>query len=171
MCAGISPARAAVATAGRTIRLADEPDAGAGLARVARRLCRARYSLAARDSEASMVARVTTYLADEPTDRLLAAFQDTIGPLQQAEGFSHAYFLVDSDTGKAVSMTIWESEDAMSASEAGGEQRRRERAEAGGAAVESVDHYAVGLIAVAPGVRPAGRRPEPVEEPGEDTVA
>ena len=118
-----------------------------------------------------MVARVTTYRADEPADRLLAAFQDTIGPLQQVEGFSHAYFLVDSETGKAVSMTIWETEGAMSASEAGGEDRRRERTEASGAAVESVDHYEVGLIAVAPGVRPAGRVPEPVEEPGEDMVA
>ena len=78
---------------------------------------------------------------------------------------------IPSDTGKAVSMTIWESEDAMSDSEAGGEQRRRERTDASGAAVESVDHYEVGLIAVAPGVRPAGRRPEPVEEPGEEMVA
>ena len=42
-----------------------------------------------------MVARITTYRADERTDRLLAAFQDTIGPLQLVEGFSHAYFLVD----------------------------------------------------------------------------
>jgi hypothetical protein len=103
-----------------------------------------------------MVARVTTYHADEPNDRLLEAFQDTIGSLQQVDGFSHGYFLVDADTGKAVSMTVWESDDAMSAS---------------GAAVESVDHYEVGLIAVAPGVRPAGRRPEPFEEPGEEMVA
>jgi heme-degrading monooxygenase HmoA len=115
-----------------------------------------------------MFARVSRYRADQANDRLLEGFQDTIGPLQQVDGFSHAYFLVDRDTGTAVSMTIWESEDAMSASEAGGEERRRERTETGGASVESVDHYEVGLIAVAPGVRPAGRRPEPVEEPGED---
>jgi heme-degrading monooxygenase HmoA len=115
-----------------------------------------------------MFARVSTYRADQATDGMLQGFQDTIGPLQQVEGFSHAYFLVDRDTGTAVSMTIWESEDALSASEAGGEERRRERSEAGGASVESVDHYEVSLIAVAPGVRPAGRSPEPVEEPGED---
>jgi heme-degrading monooxygenase HmoA len=132
-----------------------------------------RYSgpLPPRDGGEPKVARVTTYHADEPNDRLLEAFQDTIGPLQQVEGFSHGYFLVDADTGKAISMTVWESDEAMSASEAGGEQRRRERTDASGAAVESVDHYEVGLIAVAPGVRPAGRRPEPVEEPGEELVA
>ena len=100
----------------------------------------------------------------------MEAFQDTIGPLQQVEGFSHAYFLIDTETGRAVSMTIWKSEGAMAASEPGGEERRRRRSEISGASVDSVDHDEVGLIAVAPGVEPAGRRPEPVEEPGEELV-
>jgi heme-degrading monooxygenase HmoA len=117
-----------------------------------------------------MFARVTAYHADQDSGKLLEAFQDTIGPLQQVEGFSHAYFLVDADTGRAVSMTIWESERAMQASESGGQERRRRRSEISGASVDSVDHYQVGLIAVAPGVQPAGRRPEPVEEPGEELV-
>ena len=56
-------------------------------------------------------------------------------------------------------MTIWESEDAMAASEPGGEERRQRRSEISGASVDSVDHYEVGLIAVAPGVEPAGRAP------------
>ena len=117
-----------------------------------------------------MFARVSAYHADEDREKLMAAFQDTIGPLQQVEGFSHAYFLVDADTGRAVSMTIRESENAMHASEAGGEERRRRRSEISGASVDSVDHYEVGLIAVAPGVEPAGRRPEPAQEPGEEHV-
>ena len=117
-----------------------------------------------------MFSRVSAYHADEDSDKLLKAFQDTIGPLQQVEGFSHAYFLVDADTGRAVSMTIWESEGAMADSEAGGEERRRRRSEISGASVDSVDHYEVGLIAVAPGVEPAGRRPAPAEEPGEELV-
>jgi heme-degrading monooxygenase HmoA len=115
-----------------------------------------------------MFARVTAYHADEDRVKLMEAFRDTIGPLQRVEGFSHAYFLVDPDTGRAVSMTIWESEDAMAASEPGGEDRRRRRSEISGASVDAVDHYEVGLIAVAPGVQPAGRRPESVEEPGEE---
>jgi heme-degrading monooxygenase HmoA len=117
-----------------------------------------------------MFARVSRYHADEDHQKLLGAFQDTIGPLQQVEGFSHAYFLVDPETGRAVSMTIWETEDAMVESAAGGEERRRRRSEISGAEVDSVDHFEVGLIAVAPGVQPAGRRPEPVEEPGEELV-
>lgn len=115
-----------------------------------------------------MFARVSRYRADQESERLLEGFQETIGPLQQVDGFSHAYFLVDRDTGKAISMTIWETEGAMSESEAGGEERRRQRSEAAGASVEFVDHYEVSLIAVAPGVLPAGRRPEPMQEPGEE---
>jgi heme-degrading monooxygenase HmoA len=115
-----------------------------------------------------MFARMSSYRADEDTARLLAGFQDTIGPLQLADGFSHAYFLVDRDAGTAVSLTIWESEAAMAASEAGGEERRRHRTQAGAATVEAVDHYHVSLLAVAPGVRPAGRSPEQAEEPGEE---
>jgi heme-degrading monooxygenase HmoA len=117
-----------------------------------------------------MFARVSAYHADEDNQKLMAAFQETIGPLQQVEGFSHAYFLTDADTGRAVSITIWESEAAMAASEAGGAERRQRRSEISGASVDSVDHYEVGLIAVAPGVEPAGRRAEPVEEPGEELV-
>jgi heme-degrading monooxygenase HmoA len=115
-----------------------------------------------------MFARVSTYHAEEDSDKLMGAFQDTIGPLQQVKGFSHAYFLVDADTGRAVSMTIWESEGAMEESAAGGEERRQRRSEISGASVDSVDHYEVGLIAVAPGVEPAGRRRQPVDEPGEE---
>ena len=117
-----------------------------------------------------MFARVTAYHAEEDTHRLMEAFKDTIGPLQQTDGFSHAYFLVDPDTGRAASMTIWESEAAMAASERGGEDRRRRRSEISGASVDSVDHYEVGLISVAPGVQPAGRRPQTVEEPGEEPL-
>ena len=115
-----------------------------------------------------MFTRVTAYHADEDSQKLMEAFQDTIGPLQQVEGFSHAYFLIDADTGRAVSMTIWDSEAAMAASEPGGEERRRRRSDISGASVASVDHYEVGLIAVAPGVQPAGRRPERAAEPGEE---
>lgn len=117
-----------------------------------------------------MFARVSTYRADQDTDRLLEGFQETIGPLQVVEGFSHAYFMVDRETGTAVSMTVWESEDAMSASSGSAEERRKQRSEAGGASVQSVDSYEIGLLAAAPGVQQAGRRVEPHEEPGEELL-
>lgn len=116
-----------------------------------------------------MFARVTKYHAEEDANRLLEAFKDTMGSLQIVPGFSHGYFLIDRSTGAAVSMTIWESEKAMSASTESAEGRRREREEVGRAKVEAVENYEIGLIASAPDVEPAGRRvAEPVAEPGED---
>jgi heme-degrading monooxygenase HmoA len=117
-----------------------------------------------------MFARVSRYRTDEDTGRLLEGFQSTVGPLQLVEGFSHAYFMVDKETGGAVSITVWESEDAMAASAGSAEERRQQRSEAGHASVEAVDHYEIGLMALAPGVEPAGRRLEAQEEPGEELV-
>ena len=34
-----------------------------------------------------MFARVSAYHADEDSEKLIGAFQETIGPLQQVEGF------------------------------------------------------------------------------------
>jgi heme-degrading monooxygenase HmoA len=114
-----------------------------------------------------MFARVTTYHADEDADRLLEGFKGTIGPLQLMEGFSHGYFMVDRNTGAAMSMTVWETEDALSASAESAAVRRWQRVEAGGASIVSVDNYEINLIAAAPGVEPAHRVAEPLEEPGE----
>jgi heme-degrading monooxygenase HmoA len=117
-----------------------------------------------------MFARVSRYRTDEDTGRLLEGFQGTIGELQLVEGFSHAYFMVDKETGHAVSITVWESEGAMTASAGSAEERRQQRSDVGHASVESVDHYEIGLMALAPGVEPAGRRLERHEEPGEELV-
>ena len=55
-----------------------------------------------------MFARLTAYHADEDSRKLMEAFQDTIGPLQQVEGFAcvlpdrrrHGPGGVDDDLGK-----------------------------------------------------------------------
>jgi heme-degrading monooxygenase HmoA len=117
-----------------------------------------------------MFARVTTYHADEDTDRLLEAFQATIGSLQLVDGFSHGYFMVEPSTSAAISMTVWDSEEAMMASAESAEERRHQRVETGAASIVSVDTYEIGLIAAAPNVEPAHRRVEHLEEPGEDSV-
>ncbi len=117
-----------------------------------------------------MFARITTYHADEDADRLLEGFKGTLGSLQLVDGFSHGYFMVDRDTGEAISVTVWDTEEAMTASTQSAEERRRQREETGGAHVVSVDSYEIGLIAAAPGVEPAHRTAEPLEEPGENLL-
>ncbi len=118
-----------------------------------------------------MFARVTRYHADEDTNQLLEGFTETLGALQLVPGFSHGYFMVDPSTNEAVSMTVWDTEEAMTASTGSAEERRRQRVETGHASVVSVDSYEIGLIAAAPTVEPAHRRVELVEEHGEETLA
>lgn len=117
-----------------------------------------------------MFARLTEYHADENTDRLLEGFTATIASLQLVDGFSHGYFMVDPSTKAAMSMTVWESEDAMTASAESAEERRAQRVETGVASVVSVDTYEIGLIAAADDVEPAHRRVEQLEEHGEESV-
>ena len=61
------------------------------------------------------------------------------------DGFSHAYFPVGRSSGKGMSITVWESEQALSASEAKADELRKQGAETGGGSIESVDHFEIGL--------------------------
>jgi heme-degrading monooxygenase HmoA len=90
-----------------------------------------------------MFARVSTYRGDG--DRLLQGFADVSGPLESIDGFSHAYFMVDRESGKGMSITIWDSEEALNASAAKADELRSQGAEAGGAQIESVEHYEIGM--------------------------
>jgi heme-degrading monooxygenase HmoA len=95
-----------------------------------------------------MHARVSTYRGDG--DRLIAGFEGISDALNNVDGFSHAYFLIDRESGKAISITIWESEEALVSSVAKADELRKEGAEAGGAHVESVQHYEIGLTVGTP---------------------
>jgi heme-degrading monooxygenase HmoA len=90
-----------------------------------------------------MFARVSTYSGDG--DRLLQAFGDVTGPLEAMDGFSHAYFMVNRETGKGISITFWDSEDALNASVAKADELRRQGAQAGGAEIDSVESFEIGL--------------------------
>lgn len=66
-----------------------------------------------------MFARVTTYQgrpgqAEQPVQR----FEEARDRLEELDGFEGAYFLYDQKTGKAMTITFWESEEAMRASAA-----------------------------------------------------
>ena len=96
-----------------------------------------------------MFARVSTYSGGD-AERLLQGFADVTEPLEAIDGFSHAYFLVDRASGKGMSITIWASEEALNASVAKADELRSRGAAAGGAQIESVQHYEVGLTVGTP---------------------
>lgn len=90
-----------------------------------------------------MHARVSTY-EGEP-DRLVSAFDSVTGPLEQLDGFSGAYFLVDRAGGRGMSITLWESEEALEASVERANQMREQASAGADASIRSVDHYEVAL--------------------------
>ena len=95
-----------------------------------------------------MFARVSTYRGEG--DRLLQGFQTVSGELEGVGGFSHAYFMVDREGGKGMSITIWDSEEALLSSVAKADELRKRGSEAGGASIESVEHYEIGLTVGSP---------------------
>jgi heme-degrading monooxygenase HmoA len=92
-----------------------------------------------------MHARVSTYTGE--AESLLDGFQAATAPLEDIEGFSKAYFLLDRANNKAISITIWESEDALHASAARADELRKSAAAPSGATIDSVEHYEIALTA------------------------
>ena len=94
-----------------------------------------------------MFARVSTYQG--PTDQIdqgVRFAQENIVPrVQEVEGFEGVYFLVDRQSGKSLSITLWESEEAMRASEEEADRLRRESAEAGREEIVGVERYEVAI--------------------------
>jgi heme-degrading monooxygenase HmoA len=91
-----------------------------------------------------MVARVSTYKAEDG-EKLLEGFRTVTDELEEIAGFSQAFFLVDRSGGKAMAITMWESEDALNASAEQAGRLRERGSEAGGGTIESVDNYEVGM--------------------------
>ena len=95
-----------------------------------------------------MFARVSTYRGDG--DRLLQGFAEVTGPLEAIDGFSRAYFMVDRESGKGMSITIWDSEEALTASMSQADELRKRGTAASGTAIQSVQHYEIPLTVGTP---------------------
>jgi heme-degrading monooxygenase HmoA len=91
-------------------------------------------------------ARVSTYRTEDAT-KLVDGFGRATGPLEEMEGFAGAYFLVDRDGGKALSITLWDNEEALAGGVEKADQLRRDATSEGGGSIDAVDHYEVALTA------------------------
>jgi serine phosphatase RsbU (regulator of sigma subunit) len=105
-----------------------------------------------------VLARIVTYTAD-PSPRLQAATVANIEQglrrtwerlpgVRQLEGLESAYFFVDRQRGKAIFISLWESEQAMNNSEEMMRPLRAELSEAFAANSVDVEHYEVGEMLV-----------------------
>ena len=93
-----------------------------------------------------MFARVSSYEMQDAA-KLQAGFEGATGPLEEMDGFAGAYFLMDRDGGKAMSITLWASEDALTAGVEKANELRRDATGEGAGTIESVDHYEVVITA------------------------
>jgi heme-degrading monooxygenase HmoA len=87
-------------------------------------------------------ARVSTYEGD--AGPLREGFESVTDSLKQVDGFERAYFLIG-DSGQAMSITLWESRDALEASVEAANRLRETATQPSGATITSVESYEVAL--------------------------
>jgi heme-degrading monooxygenase HmoA len=95
-----------------------------------------------------MFARVTTYeIAEGRASESIDAFQPAIDHVRELEGLVDAYFMVERDGRRAMTMTLWESLDAMERSRVAASTARTEAASIVAAEVSSTYEFEVGIRA------------------------
>ena len=85
---------------------------------------------------------------DKIDEGLRQAREVVLPQAKQDEGFKGIIALTDHQSGKMVGITLWESAEAMRATEEQANRLREESAEAGGGTVAGVERYEVGLFEV-----------------------
>ena len=105
-----------------------------------------------------MFARVTTYeLAEGRASESVEAFAPAIDQIRDLDGLVDAFFLVERDGEHAVSLTLWETLDAMERSRVAASTARIDAARSVAAAVISTYELEVGLHAPGSAVDGVGR--------------
>jgi heme-degrading monooxygenase HmoA len=96
----------------------------------------------------SMFARISTLEGSpEQVDQGLRNVREQVLPfMQQQDGFKGFIALSDRQSGKVIGVSLWESEQAMRASEEAGDRARSDSAEVVSASVVGVERYEVGLF-------------------------
>ncbi len=96
-----------------------------------------------------MFARVATYTgtSDQVVEAIRLVRENVLPRTEQLDGYKGAYFLVDRQNGKSLAVTLWESEEAMSASEEEANNLRSEVADALDTQMVGVERYEVAVAA------------------------
>ena len=94
-----------------------------------------------------MFARVSTF--QEAPESIEESIQRTPDVLRKAEalsGFRGMYYLVDRESGKTIAVTLWDTEEAMRASEEAANRMRADEAEATGGQIVDVERFEVAAV-------------------------
>ncbi len=97
-----------------------------------------------------MFARMSTLEGppDQVDEGLRYVREQVLPLLQQQDGFTGFIALADRQSGKVIGVSLWESEQAMQASEEVADRTRRESAETMSGTVAGVERYEVALFEV-----------------------
>ncbi len=89
-----------------------------------------------------MHARVTFYdVGTASRDDAVRGFEQARGAVEQMQGNQGAMLLVDEETGKAITITLWESEQALRATEQEANRAREQAAGGAGMTIREVEAY------------------------------
>lgn len=99
-----------------------------------------------------MHARVVTFQGKpEQIEAAIRSFREQAVPaVKTMAGFKGGYMLVDRKSGKGYSFALWESEDALRASEDAANKIRGQVAQAAGGTIVSVERFEVPVEIEAP---------------------
>ena len=94
-----------------------------------------------------MFARVSTYEGspDHTAEGLRVAQEQILPAAKLMDGFKGIYLLYNRESGKSLSVTLWETEVDMRANEEAANRVRAQSAEASGDKVINVERYEVAL--------------------------
>ena len=93
-----------------------------------------------------MHARVSYYdLEGAARDDVVRSFESTRGVIEQMPGNQGALLLVDPGHAKALSVSFWESEEALRATEEQADEVRQQSAGGANAVIRGVEVYEVAL--------------------------
>jgi heme-degrading monooxygenase HmoA len=92
-----------------------------------------------------MHARVSLYQLAEGGDveGAVKAFDSSIETVQQMDGHQGLMLLVNRDSGKAITITLWDTEESLQSTSAQADSVRKQAADAGGLSIQEVEHYEV----------------------------
>lgn len=93
-----------------------------------------------------MVARVSVYeFPDDRAGEAVDRFGGAIAEIRQLEGLQEVYFLVSQESGRAITMTLWEDYRAADASRVTASRLRSEAAREVDGSVVSVEEFEVAI--------------------------
>lgn len=89
-------------------------------------------------------ARVSFYEAEDP-ERAVEAFSGAVQPVQEMRGNRGGIFLIDRNSNKAISITLWETEADLEATAEQANRVRQDAADTGDLKIQSVESYEVAV--------------------------